>query len=407
MAVGWRPAQVWYRLREGRSALRSRDAEAALRWVTPVLSLAPENGEAHFWLARAYRRQGDMPAVRDHLHRARALGFPADQVTREEWLAMAQSGQMRDAAPHLSRLLIDPGEDGQDICEAYVNGFFLTCRFPEGLELLDVWQAEFPDDAQPYLFRGRYFSSVGNTQGAIAAYRAGLARDPDRLDLQLPLATLLVELRDFDSASQLLQSILSAAPDNIEALDRWSACLLEQGRAEDANVVLSRLLQRDTRHVRARLTRARAQSIPGRADNAVALAQAVVDERPYDLEAHYVLGRALQAAGRADEAAPHFEFVQTGRSQLQAARRLIETVVLREPDNVAARYEVGHTLLQYDAPEDGAGWLQSALDLDPRHQPSHAALAEYYTRCGNLSLAERHRRQLSSSPHDAPGADPG
>jgi cytochrome c-type biogenesis protein CcmH/NrfG len=404
---GWHRGEVWYRLHRGKEAVEQRDADGAVERLVPVLTLAPENAEAHFWLARAYRRRGDMPQVRIHLERAATLGFPKNRLAREEWLAMAQSGQMREAAPHLSDLLVHPGEDGPDICEAFVNGFFLTCRFQEGLELLDVWQAEFPQDAQPYLFRGRYLTSVGNTQGAVEAYRAALARDPRRVDLRLLLATSLVESHEFDEASKLLGEVLDTAPGNIEALECWSECLLEQGRSDEANAVLSRLMQRDPHHVRGRLTLARSQTFSGQVRDAVTLAQEVVDERPFDIQAHYVLGMALRAAGQVDAAAPHFQFVETARARLQDARRLIETVVTREPDNVAARYEVGRTLLEYDAPEDGAGWLQSALDLDPGHQPSHAALAEYYSRRGNLPLAEQHRRQSIPSPETGSDGNPG
>jgi len=404
-AIGWRPGEVWYRLHCGRNAVQSRDAEAAIQWLLPVLALAPENADTHFWLARAYRRRGEMPQVRRHLEQAATLGFSRMRLQREEWLALAQSGQMHESTPHLSDLLIDPGDDGPDICEAFVNGFFLTCRFHEGLELLDVWQAEFPQDAQPYLFRGRYLSFVGSTQDAAAAYRAALTRAPERSDFQLLLAKKLVELHEFDEASRLLRVILDKSPDNTEALEQWSECLLQQGRMDEVNVVVSRLLQREPQHVRARLTLARSLTFSGKVEDAIALAQAVVDERPYDVQAHYTLGMALRAGRRGTEAVSHFQFVETARTRLQAARRLIETVVTQEPDNVAARYEVGRTLLEYDAPEDGAGWLQSALDFDPRHQPSHAALAEYYTRRGNLQLAEQHRRQLI--PSSGTGSNPG
>jgi tetratricopeptide (TPR) repeat protein len=405
--IGWHRGEVWYRLHAGKAAVERRDADAAVEWLVPVLTLAPGNAEAHFWLARAHRRRGDMLQVRSHLERAAALGFPRDRLSREEWLAMAQSGQMREATPHLSDLLIQPGTDGPDICEAFVNGFFLTCRFQEGLELLDVWQAEYPQDAQPWLFRGRYLTSIGNTPHAVEAYRAALGRDPERADLRLLLAKSLVELHEFDEASTLLTEVLDAAPDNVDALECWSECLLEQGRSEEAAAVLSRLMQRDPRHARGRLTLARSQTFSGQVRDAVALAREVVDERPFDIQAHYVLGVALRASGEVDAAAPHFEFVETARARLQAARRLIETVVTQEPDNVAARYEVGRTLLEYDAPQEGAGWLQSVLDLDPEHQASHAALAEYYSRRGNLQLAEQHRRQLLPSSGAASGDNPG
>jgi tetratricopeptide (TPR) repeat protein len=391
---GWRRGEVWYRLHRGKVAVEQRDADGAVERLVPVLTLAPENAEAHFWLARAYRRQGDMTQVRAHLERARTLGFSRDRLRREEWLAMAQSGQIREATPHLSELLIDPGDDGPDICEAYVNGFFLTCRFRDGLALLDVWRAEFPNDAQPYLFRARYNSSVGDLNGATDDCRTGLVLDPERRDLKLLLAAALLELHELDQAEELLRNMLAAAPDDIDVLQRLSECLFEQGRHEQADAALARLLARDPDNVRGRLTRARSQTFSGHGREAVALAQAVVDERPFDVEAHFVLGMALQTNGQADDAARHFAFVETARTRLQEARLLKEKISTKDPGDATARYEVGCILLKYDSPEEGAGWLHSALDLDPGHQPSHAALAEYYAGRGNRQLAEQHRRQL-------------
>ncbi len=407
VVAGWRPAEVRYRLHRGRQAVERRDADAAVLWLVPVLTLAPDNPEAHFWLARAYRRQGEMTRVRTHLERAGSLGFSRERLQREEWLAMAQSGQMRESAPHLSELLIDPGDDGPDICEAYVNGFFLSCRFHDGLELLDVWRAEFPKDAQPCLFRAKYHSSLGNRQDAAADCRAGLALDPGRRDLKLLLASSLLELHEFDQAEALLQKMLLEAPDDIDVLQLLSECLFEQGRLEQSDVVLARLLELDPHNIHGRLTRARSQTFSGRGREAAALAQSVVDERPFDVEAHFVLGTALRVAGRGEEAARHFAFVETARTRLQQARLLKEKVSTKDPGDVTARYEVGRILLEYDSPDEGAGWLQSALDLDPGHQPSHAALAEYYAGRGNLELAEQHRRQLAPDSSTRSGGNSG
>jgi Tfp pilus assembly protein PilF len=42
----------------------------------------------------------------------------------------------------------------------------------------------------------------------------------------------------------------------------------------------------------------------------------------------------------------------------------------------------------------GMYWLRRALALDPAHQPTHKALAEYYESKGDQEKAAYHRRQL-------------
>src|SRR5262249_35322564 len=107
-------------------ALASRDADAAARWVGLWQRVDRSNPQTELFWARIARRRQDYEAVRAHLQRALDLGAARDLVEREEWLTLAQLGQMRDADPHLAALLSAPGEDGAEICEAYVNGYLLT-----------------------------------------------------------------------------------------------------------------------------------------------------------------------------------------------------------------------------------------------------------------------------------------
>jgi Tfp pilus assembly protein PilF len=63
------------------------------------------------------------------------------------------------------------------------------------------------------------------------------------------------------------------------------------------------------------------------------------------------------------------------------------------------RYEAGTTFCETVNKEEGRRWLLRALEMDPRHGPTHAALADYYESKGNRDLAVRHR-QLASRGGD-------
>ena len=69
--------------------------------------------------------------------------------------------------------------------------------------------------------------------------------------------------------------------------------------------------------------------------------------------------------------------------------------VMSEPNHPQWRYEAGTILLRNSQKEEGRRWLLSALEMDPRHAPTHAALAAFYESEGNRDLALRHR-QLAS-----------
>ena len=166
--------RVARQLAVARRALKDRDGDKALSAAREAVRLSPRQGEAHFTLARAFRRQGQLDKVRESLEHAAKLGVPPDRIRREEWLALAQAGQMKEAQPHLSELLINPGDDGPDICEAYANGFFLTYRLDAAEQILDAWEKDFPQDPQPHVFRASMNSKMHNWPTTISHLRKAI-----------------------------------------------------------------------------------------------------------------------------------------------------------------------------------------------------------------------------------------
>jgi hypothetical protein len=53
--------------------------------------------------------------------------------------------------------------------------------------------------------------------------------------------------------------------------------------------------------------------------------------------------------------------------------------------------------LRYKKFDTGIRWLNGALQIDSKYQPSHQALYEHYTRMGVPEKAEAHRKQLRPS----------
>jgi tetratricopeptide (TPR) repeat protein len=113
IAVGiaaWRPLLRSYRLSQGRLALESRDARLALQYFHAARQLAPEHAETHFQIARAHRQLGQLDRVHESLKTAWRLGYDIASLEREQWLVLAQAGELKDAEPQLIALLSDPKE---------------------------------------------------------------------------------------------------------------------------------------------------------------------------------------------------------------------------------------------------------------------------------------------------------
>lgn len=389
-------AIVWHRVNEASEALADRREHAALAHLESASETDPESAEVQFLLARAYRRLGRMDDARAHLRAARSLGTDLDRVRREQWLAMAQAGQLREAEPHLAEMLEDPGDDGREICEAFVNGYFINFRFGAALRLLDAWEGDFPADWRPHEFRGEYLKQQSDLPGAEQAFQQAVDLAPNRAGLRLKLADVLVGLHRYEDAAEQYRHCLDERPDDVEVLSGWGTCLMGMGRDDEARRAFKRVLASNPDHRAARLAMGRLERDAGRPERAMEWLESAVKDDSHDLEARYVLGTVLQMQGETEEAAGHFKFVSEAREALSRVHNLTDRASKR-PDDAELKYEIGSLLLKYGDASEGAAWLRSVLELDPDHQPTHRVLATHYSETGSAELASKHRSRISTA----------
>lgn len=395
--ASWPRVQIEYSLHHARESLEQRNPQQALESLKALRRLDPDRAEVCFLMARASRRLGQMDDVRRHLIQAAELGWPRELIQREEWLALAQSGQMSQAEPHLGELLQKPMGDGPEICEAFVEGYFLTYRFHRAMAILDAWQADYPQDPLPHVYRGTYREHLYDWKEARSEFEHALALAPQDVDVRRRLAAVLVNLHEYDQAAEQFRLCLEHRPDDRDLLCEWAQCLQGQAEMDQSRDVLTRVLSGDPRHRQARLAMGQLEHSVGNSQAALGWLEPLCVETPTDSQARFILAQALATAGRAEEAHPHFEFVAAAQREMQEVSRLLEAV-RDQPNDPNLRFEIGIRLLKYDNQSHGAAWLRSALDIDPHHRAAHHALADYYATMGNPDLAAQ---------HSSPGLDSG
>lgn len=387
------------------TALRAHDADAALIWLHRAQRFAPRDARIEFLLARAYRKQGLMNDVREHLQRAWNLGYSVPLLDREQWLASAQTGQLNMAEPHLAELLTDPQGDSADICEAFVNGFFLNYRLQDALRLLQPWIADFPGDPHPLVIRAKIFEETRRWQDAEQDLRHALALSPRHAEAACELGRVLTEQKQPQAAFEFYQQAANDPALRVEALLGRAKCLRLTGQAEAARAQLNELAMLDPDSLAVLLELGRLASDSGRYAEAVDILRKGFAREPANLELRYALAVALRGAGKPDEARAHFEFQAKGQAARVRAWRLISGVELN-PGDLPARYEIGTIFLQYGPEDKGVIWLQSVLDYDPGHREAHARLAEYYEQRAGQSpefakLAKHHRKFADKAVTDS------
>ena len=375
-------------------ALRERNPDAALGWLE---SIPARNrvGETHLLFAKSYRRQGKLDLVREHLMTAWDQGVPVERLEREQWLTLAQSGQIQEAEPHLRQLLQNPGDDAPEICEAFVAGYFRNYQFSRALPMLTAWEADFPDDPRPHELRGLWFQDAGRWREAAASYEKALELVPGQTRIRRDMAICLSELHEYDKAETQFLQCLRETPDDSLLLIYWGELLLSNGKASEARSVFQGVLNVDPGNHNARFAMARTLLIDGDAKAALEILQPLHVENPSDSAVQYSLASALQASGKTEQAAEMFQQVTAAEEQLRRKQVMIDSLD-QDPNQPEVRYEIAMISMNHESPDEGLRWLLSVIDLDPRHAASHVALADHYHRIGNAELKEKHREIAKS-----------
>lgn len=398
-AAPWAVSQ--YALGRARAALANHDDDAALGWLHTSRKWAPDDGETHFLLARAWRHKARYDEVSQELEEAARLEFPAARLERERRLAIAQTARVHDVAQYLSGMLTAPGDDGPEICAAYVNGYCLSLDFNAANRLLDAWIADYPDDPEPHYRRGDLWYALIEWQAAVESYRACLARDPKRTRVRLSLARCLIKMNEPAEAEQHFRQCLKAMPENVEAWLGLGMCLLSLGQADDAREALAHAAQLAPGNFEVRQRLGELELQVGRAEQALEWIRPLAEKWPEDSALASLMAQALQEMGDAAGAKKFWEAVRQGEAASARLDSLIADVRKR-PTDLGLRCEIGEMLIRYRSREEGLSWLNSVLQYDQGHRGAHRALADYFSKNGDVGLADEHRR-LADSPEAARG----
>jgi len=382
--------------RAGSDPTRSRQYITLAGWVS---SDAPEIALAR---ARLHRHEADLDAFRRDLQRARHLGIAPERADRERWMALAQSGQMGIAGPQLVNLLETGGGEEAEICEAFALGYMRMRDFGAALALLDAWTQEAPHDARPHVWIGQIQAELWATEKAEAAFRRALQLAPSNAPAALGLGQLLLELKRPAEAIEFFQLAAADESAGAAASAGLATSLQAQNRLEEATQAIDLALQRFPDDYRLLVQKAEGFVERGEYAAAEKLLRPEIESGSRRREIRYAYAVALRGIGRTDEAAEHFAYTREAAERTAAANQRIAAVTA-EPDNADLRHEIGQAHLTYGNIEDGLMWLQSALEIDPKHRPAHQALAEYYgektaQHPRYIGLAQRHRIAAGPQP---------
>jgi predicted Zn-dependent protease len=293
-------------------------------------------------------------------------------------------------APRKSDAAAPPaGADGllrttRDSLEAY--------RFADALRAADLWVERRPKDARALLWRGRVYERLARLDAALHDYRQAVALDPKNAQARLHLGQVLVERKDPVEARKHFEWLLGRRPEDPAVLLGLVRCRALLGQLTAARDMLDKLLKKYPRHAGALTERGKLALFEGKFREAEAWLRKALKEDPARYETLYALSRCLFQSGRREEAQRYLVQLRRLQEDLKRLDRILRAELARKPNDPSLRLEAGTICLRLGQTKEGLRLLASALKADPRHRPTHRALAEYYERTGDRTRAVAHRR---------------
>ena len=182
-----------------------------------VLAEATDNKERHYFQALSYKMLTNYSRALEELEKARAKGFDAQEVSRQEVEAKALSGKADGAAKDLAKLEASGGAPGAT--GKYLRGLVLEIQGYGEQAIEQYEQARALESGHPAAtFRMAFFMDLhGQEEEAVELYKECLKHPPVYANALLNLAVLYEDQGRCDQSINCLNRVLSINPSHARA----------------------------------------------------------------------------------------------------------------------------------------------------------------------------------------------
>ena len=345
----WSAVRARVRFQLAHEQFQSRHFEETCRTVTESLALDPTQPDAYALLARANLELGQTASAREALTLASRLRLESGELLYLEGLLLEQEDQLEAALEKYSAARQrDPRS--VDAFVAHVECLADLGRASEALVFVEQEFANFDDVGTIAVLGGHLAALLGRGDDAVRWYRRAVRAGVDDTLVIRELGLLLAERGECTEALRLLEASAASTAAEVGAPVRLAiACCRMKG---------------------------------GEYAQAVASLAPYVRENPTDLPAARALAEAalstgdvltaLAALDRGSSTAPDEPLTlllraiaQWRRGDFATARRVLEQLLERQPDDLEALCLMGEVHLAQREPGRAADLFDKALDLDP------------------------------------------
>jgi tetratricopeptide (TPR) repeat protein len=385
-------AESRYHWREAQAALEAQDADRACVHLKHCLVRWNTVPEVRFLAAQAARLAGDYEEAEGHLAFCeRQGGLPEAELGRERALLQVQQG---DFGGYIESLMPRGPKDPElptSVLEAMAYGSEATLFFEHAIECLARVLDQQPDNPRALLLLGDILTRKGFLDDAKEKLQAAVRVTPESLTPRLRLAECLLKRGEVGDAAMHLEVLCQRYPDVPEV---WLArARLHEYRAqpEEAKSALRRILAINPNHVEALVAVGRLEFLHGDARDARRALQHAVEVHPGKQEAWEVLAWCHASLGNPDEEKRCLDEFARIRRILGEISRLTLVTMQDRSSAPNSRIEVAEGYERVHEPAQAIRWRFCYLQVNPRHTPTHRALARLFEQTGQPHRGARYR----------------
>jgi tetratricopeptide (TPR) repeat protein len=367
------------------------DFDAAEQHLTNCLWARPRSAALHLHMARVARRGNHYAQAEEHLRVCQQLEGKNPDNALEAVLLGAQTGQVAEVEHLLQQQVDDGSADANLILEAMALGYMQTYRLDGAMYCLNRLLEREPGNVIALMARATLWKTAGNNPQSEEDYRRAVEAQPEHREARRQYGDLLLLTKQHEEALRQFEYLRQRpGGDSPEVLVGLARSHRQLGHTETARQVLEELLARQPHEGFALIERGKLaleSESPAAAEKW--LRQAVADY-PFDAQANYLLAQSLQRQGKDSEARDY----ETARKRIDADLQALEAAfrrVVKNPRDPEPRLEAGLICQRNGRADECERWLLSALEQEPKHAATRAALAEHYEHTGKPELAADYR----------------
>jgi predicted Zn-dependent protease len=379
-----------YHFRAARAATERYHNREARQHLEEYLRVWPHDPNALILAARTARRLGALDEAERFLDECSGVRG-GEELALERSMLQAAGGDVDSVHSLAQRMLAENHPAAPLILEALASGYLVSYRLQEAAYVLGLWLERQPENTQAILMQSMLDIDRDRYEDAVAKLRQVVELDPEHAEARQRLADFLVELGHATEALPHLEQLRRKAPADVQVQLTLARCQNLLGRQDLAKKILDDVLARQPHFPPALAERGKLAMQDGQLDQAEAWLRDAAEGEPGDLPVRHHLYQCLTQNGKPEGAAE----VQVQMRQIDADLKRIHEIITvdmkQRPHDAALHYEAGMIALRTGAAGDAVRLFESALREDPRHGPTHQALADYYERIGEPARAAGHR----------------